>query len=176
MSKVYRKRAVAFTINGEEVNIRPLGIGYIVQLKKLKTPIAEAITKLKPIVSQAYEEFTTAEPSPTETDPENVTASSKKKFSPLSQEAIANDIDRRTQGIEALFNIFLEEDLIEDIFRNSIEDFEKCDKGEILKKMDIPTAAEIFAHIVEVNIEGFKGLGKYWNPLKNIMDKVGVKV
>ena len=128
-----------------------------------------------------FEEIKHSTPKPTDGDPDAIELIEKTSHKAPSTDAIAAVVAKRQTGVEALFDVLIQEDLLEEILISSIDVFKECPpKGIFDSKsefcIDIPTAITMFGHIVEVNIGGFEGLGKSWHPLKKILEDMGAKI
>ncbi len=179
MSKLFRKPAEEFEVNGEKVHVRALPLGLVLRLKGIRKPVAEAIAKLKNVGVNDFEEVTHTTPKPTENDPEAIELIKKTSHAAPSPVAITQVTTLRTQGIEALFDCLLDDNLLAEVLTGSIEELKGINPEELFsatgeQSIDIATAAELFGCIVNVNMEGFKSLGKYWSPLKSILEGVGL--
>ncbi len=179
MSKLFRKPAEEFEVNGEKVHVRALPLGLVLRLKAIRKPVAEAISKLKNVGVNDFEEVTHTTPKPTEEDPEAIELMKKTSHAAPNSVAITQVTTLRSQGIEALFDCLLDENLLAEILTGSVEELKGIKPEELFsangeQSIDIATAAELFGCIVNVNMEGFKSLGKYWSPLKSILEGVGL--
>ncbi len=180
MSRLFRKPAEEFEVNGEKVHVRALPLGLVLRLKGIRKPVAEAIAKLKNIGVSDFEEVTHSTPKPTDKDPEAIEVMNKTSHSAPNQAAITQMTTLRAQGIEALFDCLLDDNLLAEILTGSVVELNGIKPEELFsatgeQSIDIATAAELFGCIVSVNMEGFKSLGKYWSPLKTILNGVGLK-
>ncbi len=180
MSNVFRKKAKEFTVNGEKIMVRPLGIGTIIQLKELRGPVASAIANLKSVGINDFEEVTHSSPKPTDADPDGLELIKKTSHSAPSPAMFKQVTDAKAEGIKALFDCLLQEDLLDSILRQSVDVFKDREKGSLLdaesdESLDIPTCVEILGYIVEVNIGGFESLGKSWPQLKKYLAGLGVE-
>ena len=179
MSKLFRKPAEEFKINGEKLHIRPLPLGMVLRLKGIRKPVAEAIAKLKNVGVSDFEEVTHTTPKPTKEDPEAIEIMNKTSHAAPSPVSITQVTTLRAQGIEALFDCLLNENLLAEIFTGSVDELKDKNPDDLFSStgddsIDIATAAEIFGCIIQVNGEGFKSLGKFWSPLKTMLDGVGL--
>lgn len=179
MSKLFRKPAEEFTVNGEKVHVRALPLGLVLRLKEIRKPIANAIAKLKGIGVSDFEEVTHTNPKPTKEDPDAIELMKKTSHTAPNAAAITQVTTLRSQGIEALFDCLLDDDLLAEVLTGSVEELKDISPEELFasngdKSIDIATAGELFGCIVNVNMEGFKSLGKYWSPLKTILNGVGL--
>jgi len=179
MSKLFRKPAEEFEVNGEKVHVRALPLGLVLRLKGIRKPVAEAIAKLKRVGVNDFEEVTHTTPKPSEQDPEAIELMKKTSHAAPSPVAITQVTTLRTQGIEALFDCLLNDDLLAEILTGSVEELNGINPEELFaasgeQSIDVATAAELFGCIINVNMEGFKSLGKYWSPLKTILEGVGL--
>ncbi len=180
MSNLFRKAAEEYKVNGKMLHIRPLPVGLVLRLKTIRKPVAEAIAKLKAVGVNDFEEVTHTNPKPTKEDPESIEYIKKTSHKAPSSEAVEQTVNNRTEGIEALFNCFLEEKLIAEILIGSVEELKGITPEQLFdpvgdQSIDIAVAAEIFGCIVEVNKKGFERLGKYWHPLKSMIESVQTK-
>jgi len=180
MSKLFRKPAEEFKVNGEKVHVRALPLGLVLRLKGIRKPVAEAIAKLKNVGMSDFEEVTHTNPKPTESDPEAIELMKKTHHSAPSPVSVTQVTTLRTQGIEALFECLLDENLLAEVLTGSVEELKDIQPEELFaangeQSIDIATAAELFGCIINVNMEGFKSLGKYWSPLKSMLEGVGLK-
>ena len=180
MSKLFRKPAEEFEVNGEKVHVRALPLGLVLRLKEIRKPVAEAIAKLKNIGVNDFEEVTHTTPKPTEGDPDAIELMKKTSHTAPNSVAITQVTTLRAQGIEALFDCLLDDNLLAEILTASVVELKDVGPEELFsasgdQSIDIATAAELFGCIVSVNMEGFKSLGKYWSPLKTILNGVGLK-
>lgn len=178
---MFRKKATEHKINEETIHIQPLGMGIIMELKALGNPIAVAISKLKTIGVQDFEEYTHSIPKPTEDDKDALELTKKVSHSAPSMESIDKVLGNREEGIKALFDILFREDLIGRILISSVVELKDIDPKELFivgheNCMDMPTLIEIFGIIVDVNVGGFKSLGKSWLPLIDTLKEVGAKL
>ena len=160
--------------------MRALPLGLVLRLKEIRKPVAEAIAKLKNIGVNDFEEVTHTTPKPTENDPEAIEIMSKTSHAAPSPVSITQVTTLRAQGIEALFDCLLDDNLLAEILTASVVELKGVGPEELFsatgdQSIDIATAAELFGCIVSVNMEGFKSLGKYWSPLKTILNGVGLK-
>ncbi len=169
---IFKKDPKEFEVNGKTVKIRPLGLKVIFKLKNLKGPMAEAIAKLKPLNVNNFEKIVHSTPMPTEADPDAIEMIDKTTTSAPSVANVAQTVVNRAQGVEAIFDCILQDDLLADILKDSVEELHDTPREEILEQIDIPTAFELFGCIVQVNKGGFESLGKYWLPLKSFLDGV----
>jgi len=172
---LFKKKAEEFTINGETVKIRPLGLKVLFKLKDLKGPVAEAISKLRSIGINDFVKITHSIPKPTEADPDALEMTDKTTTSAPNPAAITQALQSRKQGVEALFDCLLQDGLIAEILKDSVADFANMDADRIMDELDIPTALELFAYIIKVNAGSFESLGKYWAPLKDMAGMVADK-
>lgn len=172
---LFKKAAEEFTINEETVKIRPLGLKVLFKLKDLKGPVAEAIAKLRSIGINDFEKITHSIPKPTEADPDALEMTDKTTTSAPNPAAITQALHSRKQGVEALFDCLLQDDLIYEILRDSVVEMYEWDLEKIRDDVDIPTALELFGCIIKVNAGGFESLGKYWAPLKDMVGMVAAK-
>lgn len=176
---MFRKEAEEFEINDKKIHVRALPLGLVLRLKEIRKPVAEAIAKLKSVVINDFEEVTNTEPAPTDKDPEAISVIQKTSHTAPSSVSVTQVTTLKAQGIEALFNCLLDENLLAEIFTGSVKEYAGIKPEELFagtgeKALDIATAAEIFGCIVKVNMEGFKSLGKYWSPLKAMLEGVGL--
>lgn len=179
MSKLFRKPAEEFDVNGEKVHVKALPLGLVLRLKEIRKPVAEAIAKLKNIGVNDFEEVTHTTPKPTKSDPDAIELMKKTSHTAPNSVAITQVTTLRAQGIEALFDCLLNDNLLAEILTASVVELKGVEPEELFsatgdQSIDIATAAELFGCIVSVNMEGFKSLGKYWSPLKKILDGVGL--
>ena len=180
MSKLFRKPAEEFEVNGEKVHVRALPLGLVLRLKEIRKPVAEAIAKLKNIGVNDFEEVTHTTPKPSEKDPDAIELMKKTSHAAPSSVAITQVTTLRAQGIEALFDCLLDDNLLAEVLTGSVVELKDIEPKDLFsatgeQSIDIATAAELFGCIVSVNMEGFKSLGKYWSPLKSILNGVGLK-
>ncbi len=171
---LFRKDAKEFEINGEKIKISPLGIKVIFKLKDLKTSVSEAVAKLMPSGQISdFEKITHSTPKPSDEQPDAIELIDKTTTSAASPASITQSVSLKQQGISAIFDCLLQDDLMGEILINSVDKFKDMTPDQLFndddKGLDLPTALEIFGCIVEVNIGGFERLGKYWSPLKNLM-------
>lgn len=172
---IFKKKAEEFEINGEQVSIRPLGIKTLFKLKDLRAPVAEAIAKLKTININDFEKITHSTPKPTEADPDAIELMDKTTTTAPNPAAVTQMLTSRAQGIEAIFDCLLQDGLIADILVDSVDKLKEIGVDKVLDEIDIPTAMELFGCIIKVNIGGFESLGKYWHPLKSMLEAVKEK-
>jgi hypothetical protein len=178
---IYRKPAVECEIDGTKIHVKPLGIGVVLALRELKTPLAQAIAKFKPIGIQDFKTVKHTTPKPTEHDPEAIEYIEQTEHTAPNAAAITQAMTNKTQAVEALFDCLFQEQLLGKVFSSSVVEFKGLTHEQLFdedgdKSMDIPTAMEIMGHIVEANMKGFESLGKSWLPLKNLLGGLGARV
>jgi hypothetical protein len=166
MSNIFRKPAKEVEINGEKLLISPLKVGTLLQIRTLGDSVAEAIAKLRNVPMGDFEQVTTTEPCPTEGDPTNMKTAQKTTTKAPDISSVSLIVKNKQDGIKALFDCLFKNDLLEEIFRTSVDRFKAVPKGQLFDvesedSLDVPTALEILMAIVEVNIGGFTDLGKF---------------
>lgn len=173
MSSLYRKDPVVCEVNGKKVTIRPLGIGIVLSLKEIRKPVADAIAKFTKVNVSDYKQTLHSTPKPTKDDPDAFEYIDRTEHSAPSPVAVTQVVNNKSQAIEALFNCLLEERIIAKVFTSSVKEFKGMNHEQLFSDednaMDLPTAVEYLGHIIDVNTEGFKNLGKSFSPLKKFV-------
>jgi len=166
MSNIFRKPAKEFTINDEKVMISPLKVGTLLKIQGLTQHIAEAFAKLRSIIANDYEQVKNSTPHPVEGDKDAIEYVEKTTHKAPELSAISLLVKNKQEGLKALFDCLFQMDLLDDIFRSSVDRFRDVPKGALFDPMseqalDIPTALEFLLAIVDVNAGGFTELGKF---------------
>jgi len=173
---IFKKASTEFTMNDTKIKISPLGLPLIFRLKSLKEPMARAVANLfNPAGINDFEKVTHSTPKPTDSDGEAIELIDKTTTKAPSPTAITQAITSKQQGVEAIFDCLLQDGLLADILIDSVDVLKDKTPENVMVGIDIPSAVELFGHIVEVNIGGFDRLGKSWSHLKKFMGQAGDK-
>lgn len=166
MGNLFRKPAKEFTINEETLMISPLKVGTLLKIQGLTQSIAEAFAKLRSIIANDYEQIKNSTPHPTDGDKDAIEYVEKTTHKAPELSAISLLVKNKQEGLKALFDCLFQMDLLDDVFRSSVDKFRDIPKNALFDPMseyalDVPTGLEILLAIVEVNAGGFSELGKF---------------
>lgn len=166
MGNIFRRPAKEFTINDEKVMISPLKVGTLLRVQDLTKAISEAIAKLRGVPIQEFERIANSTPAPHDKDAEAAIVMEKTVTKAPELSMVSLVVRNRQEGIQALFDCLLKNDLLEEVLLTSVDKFKGLAKGELFDShkddsMDLPTALDYLIAIVEVNAGGFMEMGKF---------------